>query len=68
MMKICFNDKLKELPEGITLEGLIGLLGINQTKGWAFAVNESIIPKNKWNHTVLSEGDNVLLIQATQGG
>lgn len=37
-------------------------------KGIAVAVNNQIVSKNDWNRRELSEGENVLIIRATQGG
>ena len=37
-------------------------------RGWAVAVNESIIPKHDYDNTFLFDEDRVILIQATQGG
>ncbi|MDC0369273.1 sulfur carrier protein ThiS [Opitutales bacterium] len=67
-MKVFLNDKLKDLKDGTDLEGLSVELGLANMKGWAIAVNESIIPKEKHKLTTLQDGDRVLLIQATQGG
>ena len=67
-MKVFLNDKLKDLKDGTDLEGLSVELGLANMKGWAVAVNESIIPKEKHKLTTLQDGDRILLIQATQGG
>jgi len=67
-MKVFLNDKLKDLKDGTDLEGLAVELGLANMKGWAIAVNESIIPKEKHKLTTLQDGDRILLIQATQGG
>lgn len=67
-MKVFLNDKLKDLKDGTDLEGLSLELGLANLKGWAIAVNESIIPKEKHKLTTLQDGDRILLIQATQGG
>jgi len=67
-MKVFLNDKLKDLKDGLDLEGLSIELGLANMKGWAIAVNESIVPKEKHKLTTLQDGDRILLIQATQGG
>jgi len=67
-MKVFLNDKLKDLKDGTDLQGLSVELGLANMKGWAIAVNESIIPKEKHKLTTLQDGDRILLIQATQGG
>jgi sulfur carrier protein len=67
-MKVFLNDKLKDLKDGTDLEDLSVELGLANMKGWAIAVNESIVPKEKHKLTTLQDGDRILLIQATQGG
>ncbi|MEK9772346.1 MAG: sulfur carrier protein ThiS [Opitutae bacterium] len=67
-MKIFVNDQPKELSDGLDLGSLTEELGLLESKGWAFAVNETIVPKAQLRDTILMEGDRILLIQATQGG
>lgn len=67
-MKVFLNDESKDLTEGTDLESLKIELGLGDKKGWAIALNESIIPKEKHLSTTLKDGDRILLIQATQGG
>lgn len=67
-MKIFVNDQPKELSDGLDLGSLTEELGLWESKGWAFAVNETIVPKAQLRDTILMEGDRILLIQATQGG
>ena len=67
-MNIFVNDEPKEVAEGTSLLLLSNELIRSNSKGWAFALNDSIIPKVNLENTLLSEGDRVLLIQATQGG
>lgn len=67
-MKIFVNDEPKELAQEVDLASFCQQLGLIQKKGWAFAVNETIVPKSKLQNTMLRDGDRILLIQATQGG
>jgi sulfur carrier protein len=67
-MKIFVNDTPKEISSGIDFASLLTELNLLEAKGWAFAVNGSIIKKNMLKETILNEGDQILLIQATQGG
>ena len=67
-MKIFVNDEPKEVSEGTNLLSLSNQLVTSNSKGWAFALNDSIIPKINLENTLLREGDRILLIQATQGG
>lgn len=67
-MKILVNDEPKYLDQDSNLARLAEDMGLSQTKGWAIALNETIVPKTKFNDTVLKDGDRILLIKATQGG
>lgn len=39
-----------------------------EPKGVAVALNEMIIPKSKWNDTMINENDSVEIVHAVQGG
>ena len=67
-MRVFINDEPKDLPEKQDLASFAENLGIGDQKGWAFAVNDTIVPKAKLRDTVLNDGDRILMIQATQGG
>lgn len=67
-MKIKLNNKDKILPDNISLEKLVAILGYNDSSSFAIALNEDVISKDEWEETKLNEGDNVLIIQATCGG
>jgi sulfur carrier protein len=67
-MKILLNDEDYEIAESTSVTMLFQKLGKDFSKGWAVAVNESIIPKHDFDNTFLLDKDRVILIQATQGG
>ncbi|MGB1268833.1 MAG: sulfur carrier protein ThiS [Flavobacteriaceae bacterium] len=67
MVSINVNNLTKKIAKGTTLNLL--LRNINQKEnGIAVAVNNQIITKSDWASTLLIENDEVLIIQATQGG
>ena len=67
-MKILLNNHNLEISETTSLDILLNDLGQDDLRGWAVAINEDVIPRQDFENTFLSEGDRVLLIQATQGG
>ena len=67
-MKILLNDENYEIAESTSITMLFQKLGKDDMRGWAVAVNESIIPKHAFDNTFLFDKDRVILIQATQGG
>ena len=36
--------------------------------GLAVALNETVVPRSQWDKIQLNQNDNLLIIQATQGG
>ncbi len=59
---IAVNEQMK-LSEFVTLR-----LNGKEPRGIAVALNDMIIPKSKWNDTLLNENDSVEIVHAVQGG
>jgi sulfur carrier protein len=66
-MEITVNNDLKTINDS-SLHALINQLLGDKTKGIAVAINQNIIPKTKWESTLLKDKDSVMIIKATQGG
>jgi sulfur carrier protein len=66
-MNIRVNNIHKEISENTSIEALLEFLNHTQN-GIAIAINEEIVLKDNWNISNLNENDEVLIIQATQGG
>ncbi len=66
-MTIYLNDKSYEVETGISLAGFLQKLDI-QPEGIAIAINYSVIPKSKWEETILSDNQELMLIHAVSGG
>jgi sulfur carrier protein len=67
-MQIEINNETKAITGNFSAQQVFELLAINNTNGYALAINNMVIPKTKWAETLLKESDKVLVIQATQGG
>ncbi len=68
-MVIFVNDEKKKVLENLILSDLFKEIGLNSsTKGMAIAINEQIVLQSRWESTILSENDKVLIISATKGG
>lgn len=39
-----------------------------ETRGIAVAINGTVVPRSKWNETVLSDGDDIEIVKIMQGG
>lgn len=67
MIKIQFNNQPEELEKSMSLTAFVEQKGLCATN-IAIAVNGSVVPKNKWSDTEISDGDNILIIKAFYGG
>ena len=67
-MTVFVNESPKEMPESSDLSFLLLESGIEEPVGVAVAVNGAVVQSNEWAETYLSANDQVLVVQATQGG
>jgi len=66
-MNIQFNSETRAVSSTI-LSSILHELQVSELKGIAVAVNQEVIPKTEWESYSISEKDDIILIQATQGG
>ena len=67
-MTVLVNENPREVPDASDLRSLMREIGIEKQKGVAVAVNGAIVPTVTWPVTQLHANDQVLVVQATQGG
>ena len=67
-MNIFVNDELKNVPSGSSLQSLLVELGMVEFNGWAIAVNNEVVQVDEIDDLTLSPNDQIMLVQATQGG
>jgi sulfur carrier protein len=67
-INLTVNDKPLALADGTTLSQLLDELGLSASQGVAVAINDAVVPRSAWLTRRLADGDQVLVIQATQGG
>jgi sulfur carrier protein len=67
-MKISVNSQLREEAENTSLLQLLKKLQLSEKRGIAIAVNAEVAPRKKWSELQLQENDEVLIIEAAQGG
>lgn len=66
-MQIAFNDESMQCEPGISVSALLEQLG--QLKpGVALALNEQILPRERWDAHLVQDGDRILLFQMIAGG
>lgn len=66
-MTIYVNEKPHEAVEGTSLASFVESLGI-KPQGIAIAIAYEVIPREKWADTPLTDGVELMLIQAVSGG
>jgi sulfur carrier protein len=66
-MKVVVNDEVLTLDEALTLDRLLDKLACQQA-GTALAVNQQIVPRDRWSQHALQDGDEIVIFQAIAGG
>ena len=67
MISINVNNAIHQVAENTSLATVVSNLSPIQN-GIAVAINHTVIPKFNWGKTKVLNNDNILIIQATQGG
>lgn len=68
-MNIKLNGENTEVEDVNYLSDFIaGQLNGKEPNGIAVALNEMVIPKQKWGSTLINENDSIEIIHAVQGG
>jgi sulfur carrier protein len=66
-MNIILNDKPYEVAEGVSLAFFVESLGL-KPQGIAVAINDEVVPKDRWTETFLTDHQKIILIHAVSGG
>jgi thiazole synthase/sulfur carrier protein len=66
-MQIQLNGEPREVPEGLTVSGLLAHLGLNPARV-AIERNLEILPRSAWQSTSVSAGDRYEVVQFVGGG
>ena len=66
-MKATINGQLRDLPDELTVSGLLDLLG-SPRAGIAVARNDRVIRRAEYDTDRLRDGDRVEIITAVAGG
>ena len=61
------NGDDRRVPDGCSVAGLIGLLGL-EGRRVAVAVNRSVVPRSTYTRHPLEPGDRVEILEAVGGG
>ena len=66
-MFLTVNGKEMELPDGLTVEGLLDRLKVRRPYT-AVALNREVAPRSSYAQTRLQEGDRVEIVRPMGGG
>ena len=67
-MQVFINERTTDASGWKFLRDVMVSQGIGESKGYAVAINNSVIPRNEWPDKRLQEGDKILIIKASAGG
>ncbi|MBE17420.1 MAG: thiamine biosynthesis protein ThiS [Nitrospinae bacterium] len=66
-MKLSINVETKNFTNSMNLSKLLEVLKI-QINGVAVAINMEIVSRNKYDATILNDGDEIEIVRAVGGG
>ncbi|SEL74644.1 sulfur carrier protein ThiS [Parapedobacter koreensis] len=67
-MEITINQQTVSVNQGISLAAVLSDYGVQEPKGVAVAVNETVVPQKHWHAALLQPNDRLTIIKAAQGG
>jgi sulfur carrier protein len=69
-MRVLVNGAARDVPDGITVAGLVGdVRGAGgDSRGVAVAVDAEVVPRGEWDSVVPAEGQRIEVVGAIQGG
>lgn len=65
---ITLNGEVIEVVPNLLLSEILDKYALLDSKGIAVAINEEVVPREKWSQTNVLDNDKILIIKATQGG
>lgn len=66
-LSVLVNGELQSVPDGATIEALLGQLGIAGRR-LAVAVNRAVVPRSQYGRVALAAGDRIEILEAVGGG
>jgi len=66
-MRVTLNGEQRELPEGLTVAGLLAHLGVKAQRV-AVEVNEAVVTKDRYQAQRIGPGDAIEIVAFVGGG
>jgi sulfur carrier protein len=68
-MNVVLNGERRDLDDGATVREAVSASGApSEGRGVAVALDGEVVPRRRWDHVALREGQRVEVVQAVQGG
>ena len=67
MIQVTINGKRRELSEGMSLREMVLFLNLRPERA-IIELNETVVPKDRWEATVIKENDCLELVSLVGGG
>lgn len=67
-MQIEFNGEQLLAEEKLTLHDLLRKYNLQDRKGIAVAIDNTVVPRDSWRETELTDGKKIVVFTAAQGG
>jgi sulfur carrier protein len=66
-VQVRLNGELREIPDGLTIAGLLGHLGVKAARV-AVELNDTVVTKDRYESQHLGKGDSVEIVAFVGGG
>lgn len=68
-MNYTVNQEERQGDEGLTIaEVVVNETGENDATGIAIALNQAVVPRSQWENREVTDGDEIDILVAVQGG
>ena len=68
-MNYTVNQQERQGDEGLTIaEVVVNETGENDATGIAIALNQAVVPRSQWENREVTDGDEIDILVAVQGG
>lgn len=67
VIAVALNGQTQTLPQASTLGDIVASLGLPE-RGVAIEVSGAIVPRSRWQDTILKEGDSIEVVHMVGGG
>jgi len=66
-MQVRLNGELRDIPEGLTIAGLLGHLGVKAARV-AVELNDTVVTKDHYQSQKIGKGDAIEIVAFVGGG